>query len=93
LFAVRAVKKGVEWMANHSAEDVRATIPEASRMPDAEADLEAIRQAQRTMSRDGIMPPDTPELIRKYLAVSDERVRNAHLDLSRLYTNEFARGN
>jgi NitT/TauT family transport system substrate-binding protein len=40
---VRAVKKGMQWMASHSAEEVRATIPETSRMPDAEADLDAIR--------------------------------------------------
>jgi NitT/TauT family transport system substrate-binding protein len=82
----------MEWMATHSADEVRASIPEALRMPDAEADLEAIRQVQQTMSRDGIMPPDGPETIRKYVAVSDERVRNAHLDLSTLYTNEFAMG-
>jgi NitT/TauT family transport system substrate-binding protein len=90
---VRAVKKGMEWMANHSAEEVRATIPEGSRMPDVDADLDAIRQAQRTLSPDGIMPPGVPEITRKYLAVSDENVRSAHLDLSRLYTNEFVRGN
>ena len=90
---VRAVKKAMEWMANHSPEEVRATIPEASRMPDSEADLDAIRQIQGTMSRDGIMPPGAPEIIRKFVAVSDERVRNAQLDLARLYTNEFVTGN
>jgi NitT/TauT family transport system substrate-binding protein len=90
---VRAVMKAMAWMASHSAEEVRATIPEALRMPDADADLEAIRQAQRTISPDGIMPPDAPETIRKYLAVSDEKVRHAQIDLSRLYTNEFVRGN
>jgi NitT/TauT family transport system substrate-binding protein len=87
---VRAVKKAMQWMATHSAEEVRTSIPETLRMPDAEADLEAIRQAQGTISPDGIVPADAPETIRKYLAVSSERVRNAHLDLSKVYTNEFA---
>jgi NitT/TauT family transport system substrate-binding protein len=90
---VRAVKKGMEWMVNHSAEEVLAIIPDASRMPDAEADLAAIRQAQQTMSPDGIIPPEVPEIIRKYLAVSNESVRNANIDLSKLYTNEFVRDN
>jgi NitT/TauT family transport system substrate-binding protein len=90
---VRAVKRGMEWMVNHSTEEVRAMIPEASRMPDTNADLEAIRQAQRTISPDGIMPPEVPEIIRRYLAVSDEGVRNANIDLSKLYTNEFVRSN
>jgi NitT/TauT family transport system substrate-binding protein len=90
---VRAVKRGMEWMASHSPEEVRAMIPEASRMPDAEADLTAIRQVQQTMSPDRSMPPEVPEIIRKYLAVSDENVHNANIDLSKLYTNEFVKGN
>jgi NitT/TauT family transport system substrate-binding protein len=87
---VRAVKKAMQWMAAHSAEEVRASIPEALRMPDPEADFEAIRQWQRTSSPDGIVPADVPETVRKFVAVSSERVRNAHLDLSKVYTNEFA---
>ena len=87
---VRAVKKATQWITHHSPEEIRATIPEASRMPDAEADLEAIRLLQRNLSPDGIIPPEAPEAVRRFLAVSDEKVRNARLDLSTLYTNEFA---
>jgi len=29
-------------------------------------------------------------IARKFLAVSDERVRNSHLDPTKIYTNEFA---
>lgn len=68
-------------------------IPEGSRMADAEADLEGIRQILRTMSPDGIMPPDAPLVVFKYLAVSDERVRSARIDLTSLYTNEFTKRN
>jgi hypothetical protein len=32
------------------------------------------------------------ELIDKFVAVSDSRVRTAHLDLARIYTNDFAAG-
>lgn len=87
---VRAVKKAMQWIRTHSPEEIRATIPEAPRMSDPEADLEAIRLLQHNLSPDGTVPPEAPEAVRKFLAVSDERFRNAHLDLSTIYTNEFA---
>jgi NitT/TauT family transport system substrate-binding protein len=83
------VKKAMRWVASRSPEEVRTTIPEERRMPDAEADLEAIRQLQRTLSPDGMVAPAEAEAILKFVAVSDERVRNAHLDVLKTYTNEF----
>jgi NitT/TauT family transport system substrate-binding protein len=59
-------------------------------MPDADADLDAIRYAQHAMSRDGILPSDAPETVRQILALSNEKVRTARVDLSWTYTNEFA---
>ena len=79
----------MRWVASRSPEEVRTTIPDEKRMPDAEADLEAIRQLQRTLSPDGMVPPAGAEAILKFVAVSDERVRNAHLDVLKTYTNEF----
>lgn len=90
---VRAVQKGMQWLGQHSAEQVRAQMSEADRMPDAEADLEAIRLFQQTLLLRGAMPADGPEILRKVLAVSSEKVRAAHLDLSKIYTNEFVVGN
>jgi NitT/TauT family transport system substrate-binding protein len=86
----RAVEKAMQWMAHHTPEEIRATIPEAMRMPDIDADLAAIRYSQNSLTLDGIIPPEAPQIIQKFLAVSDERVRNSHLDLSSVYTNEFA---
>jgi NitT/TauT family transport system substrate-binding protein len=86
----RAVKKAMQWMISHSAEEIRAQIPEDLRMMDVEADLEAIRVAQRNLSRNGVTPMGAPESARKFVAVSNERVRTAHIDLAKVYTNEFA---
>jgi NitT/TauT family transport system substrate-binding protein len=86
---VRAVKKAMQWIETHSPEEVRATIPEALRMPDVDADLKSIRLFQQTMTPDGISPGD-PEIVRKFLAVSDGRIRESHLDLSKICTTEFA---
>jgi hypothetical protein len=79
----------MQWIETHSPEEVRATIPETLRMPDVDADLKSIRLFQQTMTPDGISPGD-PEIVRKFLAVSDERVRESHLDLSKICTKEFA---
>ncbi len=50
---VRAMQKATGWIASHSPEEIRLEIDEAERMPDADADREAIRSFQNAMSRDG----------------------------------------
>jgi len=87
---VRAVKKGMQWMRDQPPERVRDIIPRAARMATPGADLQAIRTVQAALSPDGLMSPAAAELIEKFVAVSDTRVRSAQLDLSRTYTNDFA---
>jgi NitT/TauT family transport system substrate-binding protein len=89
---VRAVKKGMHWMRDQPPKRVRDVIPQAARMATAAADLQAIRTVQAALSPDGMMSPAAAELIEKFVAVSDHRVKTAHLDLSRIYTNELAAG-
>jgi NitT/TauT family transport system substrate-binding protein len=86
---VRAVKKGMQWMGEHSAEEVRANMREDQRMPDATADLETIRDFQHMLSPDGAIAEGSPEIIYKVLATSLENVRTAHIDLSKAYTNDY----
>jgi NitT/TauT family transport system substrate-binding protein len=85
----RAVKKAMQWIGSQPAEQVRATIPETLRMPDPDADLSSIRLFQQIMTPDG-NPPGNPEIVRRFLAVSDERVRSANLDLSKICMKDFA---
>jgi NitT/TauT family transport system substrate-binding protein len=42
-----------------------------------------------SFSKDGIMPPEGAEVVRKALAFTLENVRNAHFDLTETYTNQF----
>lgn len=86
---VRAVKNGMRWVREHPAEQVREMIPEPSRMELA-ADLQAIRGVQEEISVDGLMTRESAELIEKFVAISNPRVHAAHIDLTQLYTNEFA---
>lgn len=89
---VRAVRKAMKWMGDHSAEEVRAQMREDQRMPDAAADLQTIRDFQHMLSPDGAVHKGSPELMYKLLAASDESIRNAHIDLSKAYTNEYLSG-
>jgi NitT/TauT family transport system substrate-binding protein len=87
---VRAVRKSMVWIKDHSAEEVRLTIPEALRMPEKEADLKAILHSQQTMTPEGSIPPEAAQLALKFVSVSSEKVRNAKVDAEKVFTNEFA---
>ncbi|MGD1071111.1 MAG: ABC transporter substrate-binding protein [Bryobacteraceae bacterium] len=89
---VRAVKHGMQWMGEHSAEKVRANMREDQRMADADADLATIRDFQHMLSPDGAIQAGSPEIMYKVLATSLENVRTAHIDLRRAYTNEYLTG-
>jgi len=85
----RAVKKGMRWVRDGPAEQVRQMIPDAARMSE-KADLQAIQRMQQGLSTDGLMPEGSAELVEKFVAVSNPKVRAAHIDTARIYTNEFA---
>jgi NitT/TauT family transport system substrate-binding protein len=89
---VRAVKKGMQWMGSHSPEEVRADMHEEQRMPDADADLQTIRDYQQMLSPDGAIQEGSPELMYKVLATSLENVRSSPVDLSKAYTNAYLHG-
>jgi NitT/TauT family transport system substrate-binding protein len=86
---VRAVTRGMQWVRDHPAEEVREMVPVDARTTD-EADLDAIRQLQQVLSSDGLMPPGATELIERFVAVSNPKLRAAPIDIARIYTNEFA---
>ncbi|MEP6916286.1 MAG: ABC transporter substrate-binding protein [Acidobacteriota bacterium] len=86
---VRAVTRGMQWIREHPAEQVRDLLPDAVRAT-PEADLQAIRQMQQVLSSDGLMPAGSAELIAKFVAVSNPTFRANPIDLARIYTNEFA---
>jgi NitT/TauT family transport system substrate-binding protein len=86
---VRAVKRGMQWVRDHPPEQVRDMIPEAGRMTE-QADLRAIHRMQQGISTDGLMPTGAAELIEKFVALSNPKVRAAHIDTAKIYTNAFA---
>lgn len=88
---VRAMQKAMRWVREQPVERVREMIPAESRMTPAEADFRAIREAQASMSPDGMVPPGSAAAVERFVAVSDPRVRAAKVDAEKVYTNQFVR--
>jgi NitT/TauT family transport system substrate-binding protein len=83
------IQKALTWIAAHSAEQTLALLPERDQMVDRDAELEALLKIAPSFSRDGIMPADGAEAVRKALAFTTDKVRNAQFHTSQTYTNEF----
>lgn len=85
----RAVRRSLDWLRTHSAEEILDKVPPSNRLDDREAELAAIRLAKPMYSVDGQMTADQAETVRRVLSLSLEKVRAAQIDLSATYTNEF----
>jgi NitT/TauT family transport system substrate-binding protein len=85
----RALKRGMRWVRDSQAAQVRQMIPDAVRMTEA-ADVQAIQSIQQGISTDGLVPAGSAELVERFVALSNAKVRAAHIDAARIYTNEYA---
>lgn len=85
----RAITRTLDWMRSQSPEEIRAKMPASFRTEDAAADIEGLRSLKAMLSEDGRLSPESAAAVKKVLSVSLEKVRNANIDLSRTYTNDF----
>ena len=87
----RALVKTLAWMQTHTPEDITRNTPNAFRNDDA-LYVEAVANSMPMFSPDGVMDPAGANAVHTLLAQSMEKVRNARIDLSQTYTNEFVHG-
>ncbi len=85
----RATLRAMRWMREHSPQEVLDRFPEGLRMEDAEVDRKSIEVVIATLSPNGTISAEEAAVVKKVLAISMEKVRNANIDLSRTYTNQF----
>ncbi len=85
----RALLRALAWIRDHSAEEILARVPQEFQTGDRQAELEAIRVAKEMYSADGRIAMVGAEAVRGVLAESIPAVRDAKIDLSRTFTNEF----
>ena len=85
----KAVLRSLAWIREHSPEEILAQVPQESRAGDAAAEIAAIKMAKPMYSVDGRIRPESAEAVRKVLAGSVDRVRDAKIELDRTFTNRF----
>jgi NitT/TauT family transport system substrate-binding protein len=85
----RAILRSLVWIRAHSAEDILAQVPAEFRVGDPAAEIAAIRLAKPMYSIDGRINAESAEIVRKVLAESLERVRDAKVDLSKTWSNDY----
>jgi NitT/TauT family transport system substrate-binding protein len=88
----RAITRTLAWMQTHTPQEIAAKTPKEFRGEDDTLYVEALKASMPMFSPDGRMPAEGTEVVRTLLAGSMEKVRNASIDLSKTYTNEFIHG-
>lgn len=82
----------MKWIRETPAAEVTRRIPRQYRIADDNAYAESVRRLVPALSTDGIMPAQSPELVKNVLSAFDAKIRTANVDASRTFTNEFITG-
>jgi NitT/TauT family transport system substrate-binding protein len=88
----RAIVRTLDWMHQHTPQEIAARTPKSLRGEDDALYVEALKSSMPMFSTDGRMPDDGPPAVRTLLAGSMEKVRGATIDLSKTYTNDLLNG-
>jgi NitT/TauT family transport system substrate-binding protein len=88
----RAITRTLAWMQTHTPQEIADRTPKTFRGEDDALYVEALKASMPMFSPDGAMPAEGTEVVRTLLAGSMEKVKNASIDLSKTYTNEFVHG-
>lgn len=85
----RAVRRTLVWMAGHTPQEIVDRMPAAFRGDDPALYVEALKNSMPMYSLDGMMDAGGAEAVHRLLAQSMDKVRQATIDVSKTYTNEF----
>lgn len=85
----RAIVKTLDWMQSRSEQEIADKTPKALRGADDALYVEALKGSRAMFSADGMMTSDGAAAVLQVLNGSMPKVRNAVIDLSKTYTNEF----
>ncbi len=88
----RAIIRTLVWMQTHTPQEIAAKTPKTFRGEDDALYIEALKASMPMFSPDGVMAAEGAEVVRSLLAGSMDKVRNAAIDVSKTYTNEFIHG-
>jgi len=86
-----AIVRGLKWLQTSGPGDIIKTVPESYLLGDRALYLASFNKMRESISPDGIMAEDGPRTALRALASIDPAIRAKAIDLSKTYTNEFAR--
>jgi NitT/TauT family transport system substrate-binding protein len=81
----------LHWIHTHSAEEIMAKMPKQFTAADPKTYLAALKNMIPTYSTDGLMDPKGAEAVLAVFSESVPAIKNAHVDVTKTYTNEFAK--
>jgi len=87
---VNGTVRALAWMQTAKPEDIMAAIPEDYWRAQRDLYLSTIRKGVGGFSPDGIVTPEAAKTVHDGLLSYDAEVKNAKLDLSKTYDNQFA---
>ena len=86
-----AIVHGLKWLQTAGPGDILKTVPESYLLGDRALYLASFNKVREAISLDGIIPEDGPRTALRALASFDPSIKAEKIDLSKTYTNQFAR--
>ncbi|ASR34907.1 hypothetical protein BAY61_07850 [Prauserella marina] len=83
------IVKTLEWIDQHSAEEIADRMPAEYSQGNREVYVESIAKAKDAYSKDGVMQADGAEAVRSVLAQFDKEIAGADIDLAGTYSNDY----
>jgi NitT/TauT family transport system substrate-binding protein len=86
-----AIVHGLKWLQTAGPSDIIKTVPESYLLGDRALYLASFNKVREAIALDGIIPEEGARTALRALASFDPSIKAERIDLSRTYTNEFAR--
>ncbi|WP_224788681.1 ABC transporter substrate-binding protein [Pandoraea terrae] len=86
-----AMVHALRWLQTAGPSELIKTVPESYLLGDRALYLDAWSRVKEAISPDGLIPADGPATALRTLQAFDETVRGKQIDLSKTFTNEFAK--
>jgi NitT/TauT family transport system substrate-binding protein len=86
-----AIVRGLKWLQTSGPGDIIKAVPESYLLGDRALYLASFNKVRESISLDGMISEDGPRTALKALASFDPAIKVEKIDLTKTYTNEFAR--
>jgi len=87
-----AIVKTLQWIEQHSSEEIADKMPPEYTQDNREVYVASIASAKDSYSKDGVMQADGTEAVRAVLAQFIPEVGQADIDLAKTYSNDYLPG-